>query len=952
MLFSRNTIGVLASVGVVIMLLLTVAGSTSLAQQSSKDAIKEKSTRTLKPAGIEDRAAGTHTASNIGLFFENRGKLYPRRLTDGPSGEFPINSGRHYIYRVNPIVGVAADPANNLPVNVIQGRYTQNEEWEAAAGYHHPTSAKIAFSDNPSSWPLDGWPVKYANGNPVILSDQDSYAVYNDSGNTVKNLGIEVAQTGYAFGISFAKDLLFFKYDITNNGPHDVDSVYFALYSDIDVGNVSGGDPEYGDDRFEYISEDNFVYFYDADGNSDEWGGATGYFGVSMLSTPEINGNEAGITSLHWNQYYDDIDDDSLQFTILSSNQTYMPDNYSLGKYFHPGANGTIHIDDPGTVPTAGEDLVVTLSSGPFSLDRGDTLSFVTVFVAGIDEGDLLTNMTAAKTVYEFNFELAKPPATPTLSAVAGDNAVTLFWDDVAEQSLDNFTGEYDFEGYRIYKSLDQGTTWDQIDRNINRNVGADPVPMVDFDLENGIGEDIGVRYSFTDTTVTNGFEYWYCVTSYDRGSGDIESLESPIGNTLDAINTVSATPKSAAIGRTPVSAGTVEHTGVGNSNYVLAVNPVDRESLEFNTYSMDFGYTVRKKIGDLVTETLVSIDDSAETLPYHYGLKFLPTGNYLIINEITNDTLTRADGRPYITGIDFPFIPGLKFRFEEPDSGAAPEAGDYIAINFATTVVTAAGDTVVQNRPLTIGKESATEDGVLFTLQAPDIVHNVVEPGSGDLAIGFEPIHESNILDTTYVALVHANGVDSAGTGYISLGLYYHTGSGVTAIDTVDTLYSGHTFTLPGIQGTVEFDSEQPPAINTTYTFTTVKPVLPNLLDRYRFSIQGAMVERSAIKTSLDEIKVVPNPYIVGSLWEPEFGELRQEPIRQLQFINLPPECTIHIFTVAGDKVKVIRHHSASGTATWDLRAAGGREIATGVYLFVVKANGFEHLGRFAVIK
>ena len=77
--------------------------------------------------GIEDRAAGIHNASNIGLFFENRGKLYPRRITQGPSGEFPINSTKHYIYRINQYVGI--------PGNVIQARYTTNEEWEAAFGY-------------------------------------------------------------------------------------------------------------------------------------------------------------------------------------------------------------------------------------------------------------------------------------------------------------------------------------------------------------------------------------------------------------------------------------------------------------------------------------------------------------------------------------------------------------------------------------------------------------------------------------------------------------------------------------------------------------------------------------------------------------------------------------------------------------------------------------------------
>ena len=40
--------------------------------------------------GIDDRAGGVHNSGNVGLFFENRGKLYPRFLSWGPSGEFPI----------------------------------------------------------------------------------------------------------------------------------------------------------------------------------------------------------------------------------------------------------------------------------------------------------------------------------------------------------------------------------------------------------------------------------------------------------------------------------------------------------------------------------------------------------------------------------------------------------------------------------------------------------------------------------------------------------------------------------------------------------------------------------------------------------------------------------------------------------------------------------------------
>jgi len=78
----------------------------------------------------------------------------------------------------------------------------------------------------------------------------------------------------------------------------------------------------------------------------------------------------------------------------------------------------------------------------------------------------------------------------------------------------------------------------------------------------------------------------------------------------------------------------------------------------------------------------------------------------------------------------------------------------------------------------------------------------------------------------------------------------------------------------------------------------------------------------------------------------------LRKEPLRQIQFINLPNECTIYIFSVAADKVKTIYHNSNNGTEIWDLRAEGGREIAPGIYIYVVKASGVEYKSKFAIIK
>ena len=119
-------------------------------------------------------------------------------------------------------------------------------------------------------------------------------------------------------------------------------------------------------------------------------------------------------------------------------------------------------------------------------------------------------------------------------------------------------------------------------------------------------------------------------------------------------------------------------------------------------------------------------------------------------------------------------------------------------------------------------------------------------------------------------------------------------------------------------------------------------------------FSLATIPVQlRSDISGSeLNDIKVVPNPYLVGSLYEREYGVLRREPIRQLKFNHLPARCTITIFTLAGDKIKVITHDGTTGTETWDMRTDGNRVIAAGMYVFLVKTDTAEKLGRFAVIK
>lgn len=912
--------------------LLTVC-QAGFAQKDLKWKEKDTAPSTLsKTGGLLDRAAGTHNASNIGLFFENRGKLYPRRISDGPSGEYPINSGKHYIYRINPMVGI--------PGSVVQGRFTTNEEWEAVGGYHNPDGVKIAFSDNPATWhPTRGWPVKDSAGNPIIKSDQDSYCVYNDANNNRGALGIQIAQTGYAYGVKFAQNILFYKFEITNTSGRQYDSVYFNMYNDIDIGNASGGDPEYADDFIGFDKARNFVYFYD-DGYTSEWSdNKTGYFGTLFLKTPKVNGLELGLTDMHYNLYDDDKDIDTVWFGVFSSSRGLF--NSGIGnKFFHLGSNTSLHFDDPATIPSTGMDLVCNMSSGPYTLGPTDTLVFYTAIVAGENLADITATADQAKRIMQFDFEISKPPAIPKLTGSAGNQRVTLYWDDRSESSKDSYSGQYDFEGYRLYKSVDRGITWTTI---------------AEYDIVDLIGIDRGLQYAYVDSGVTNGIEYWYTLTAFDRGDASIASLESPRGKVAGAQNLAIVIPRSNAIGRNPVGVDAVRSIGRGVSNYVLDVHPTDNDALANNQYDVGFSFVQRTESGTLKTRARLVVFDSTRVLPHSYGFRFDSPTSVNVVN-LTTGADVGGNPKSYFSGLAYTIQTGiLRIILEDPNTGAAPEflpkAGDYLTVNFGLFCAKNGTDTVIALKPLTFEKTQSTTDGVVLTLRPPAMIQNVSKIAGSDIVdMTFSVARSDSIRNNRYLVSTTGRGTNAAtGKPFISLSVRDSTS---TIIMTVDTLYSPGSFEFRGVGTRVEFSPTNPPAAGNTYAIQTIVPAPPSLLDRYRFGIAPSTTNRTAVAEQLHTIRVVPNPYIVSSLYEPEFGELRREPLRQIQFTNLPTPCTISVFTVDATLVKTIYHSDPNGTAAWDLRADGGREIAAGVYLYVVKSDADEFLGRFAVIK
>ena len=152
-------------------------------------------------------------------------------------------------------------------------------------------------------------------------------------------------------------------------------------------------------------------------------------------------------------------------------------------------------------------------------------------------------------------FSYFSAPESPTIYAVASHGQVLVSWDASSEAAYDSLTGYSDFEGYKLYRSIDGGETWGGEDDKLydfnGEFVGWVPYAQFDFDMSedyshciydhNGdcdsentrrsfvagldpylprfsLGGDTGLEYSYIDSNVIDGVEYTYTVTAYDMG--------------------------------------------------------------------------------------------------------------------------------------------------------------------------------------------------------------------------------------------------------------------------------------------------------------------------------------------------------------------------------------------------------------------------------------------------
>lgn len=653
--------------------------------------------------------------------------------------------------------------------------------------------------------------------------------------------------------------------------------------------------------------------------------------------------------------------------------------------------------DDPPTEPG---DYVFLYGSGSFPLRAGETKRFSIALLVGESNEDLRTNAETVQQILEVGYRFARPPNKPTLSAVPGDKKVTLYWDNAAELSVDPLSRENDFEGYAIYRSTDNEFSDQQTITDINGTsflfspltntagveakfdlenglTGPSPIPYARRGVAYDLGDDTGLFHTYVDSNnVINGQTYYYSVVAYDRGwdgSNDEAFLNGiPPSETSKTItfnpvtdeyifdiNTASVVPSPKVAGYVPPSFndGTnevqrVSGKGTGPIQVAivdeLAVPEGGRYTLQFASVNEQLVYSVTdqqpKSVSFVATAGKTNSLGVKNIIPSTFQLS---TASGAALEEDTDYALNADGGSVLVIGNDAAELVAT-FRYQpvkESPYFANEEANpvfdglhlfvqdDALGIDTLETGWSQGGQNIPFNVRVATSGPGRIGQPNDYEIRFAD--GEVSRSFVTDLPLPFEIVNltQSNEVLTAFVPDINRDGE-------------WNIDEQVIILEMID----GEQVA----SWQVDFeDIGAMPAAGDVFYIRTTKPFTAS--DAFEINTTAAVTDPARVKEELRDIYVVPNPYVASAIFEPTNPVSRAERgDRRLYFANVPQNCTIRIYTLAGELVDTIEHNGplSDGKAFWDLRTKDNMNIAYGLYLFQVESDEGTFIGKFAVIK
>ena len=908
------------------------------------------------------------------------------------------------------------------------------------------------------------WPGALRQGSSN--SDLESFFVVDDRNNKEfdyfpfsadsarRGLGIEIECRYYQWANPLAEDIIFLIYKVTNKSSKDLEEVTFGMWGDPHV----GGPSNWQDDLSYFDRDLNMVYCWDADNVSDVVGNVPGYFGYKFLESPgqpydNIDNDNDGMVDESqdngidedgdWNVEKHDVGIDGVPNTGDEGEDDGVPtpgDPFDLRLPGEPNIDWT-DLDESDMVGLTGfasppftsqnrisndqfifenyltagvfdtansvqaGDYIFIYSSGPINLPAGEARRFSIALIVGQDYDDLTLNAITAQDIYKKNYQFAKPPEKPNVTAVPGDEKVTLYWDDIAEYSFDPITETYDFEGYVIYRSTDPSFLDQQTitDANGSRFL-FEPLKTVDgasakFDLINdyfglssieftgrgvkyNLGENSGLRHVFVDSNnVVNGQTYYYAVVSYDHGDAELVVAPAECSKTITVnpetnevlldVNTIAIVPKAPTAGYVASSINDpgVEHIG-GKGTGDVVVDIIDNTVLEdensfqviFSNEGNQLNYSLldQKELSDTITVRMGQYSKLSHK-NVDSNLFSVSSFNGYLYSEGTDFDLLDTDGQIYVREggsmtegqtivVSYRYFPirnSVKLAAEE---------GNPI---FDGMTITVQNDALELDNDLISWNEYSANNWTWWVKPFNNLPNNMYPADyeirwfSSLVSSNFRPGHEH--VKANFEIWETTRGFPEKQLPFVILETIttdslWNPGERIIILQ--DSAISAASWELTFYEPSAGSDNV-PPIEGDVFSIYTNRPFADDI---FTFSTTASTESNQVEKENMDNIYVVPNPYVVSSNIESlDLQNPRDRGPRRVYFANLPAMCTIKIYTMAGDLVRTLKHEGSieNGIETWDLTTSDNFPVSFGVYIFHVESeNGNESVGRFALIK
>jgi hypothetical protein len=552
-------------------------------------------------------------------------------------------------------------------------------------------------------------------------------------------------------------------------------------------------------------------------------------------------------------------------------------------------------------------------ASGPFTLRRRADRALQPGAGVRRRPEELRATRTVQQ-IYNANYRFAVPPPMPTVTAEEGDGYVRLSWDDVAERGADPVTGEFDFEGYRIYRSTDPEFRDPKV---ITTGTGSGPIgngrphrPVRSRQRPSRFHRADRRRRGLLPRHRLRPHAHLDRLLRDQRSDLLLRGVRLrpwirpvrllPLENAI----TVSRTPRGARSSRRTSSRCGPIRAEVVNSNLVP----------EGHVFKIDFAAAAPES---LAATTYALLDSTTGEVLFESGRDLRGAG----VGPVGAGLLPIVD-TPHQVSVDTENT-GL-------DAGSPTDAN--IVVEYTGTL------------PLNLRRPGFPDD---ITVTFSDVVLDTSLAGPG----GFVAV------PSKFRVIAHGTDRDR------QLDFRFRDRDGDGTLSRSDELIDIFTYapdapTTPRTTWRLQLaantpDPSRPPSAGDVFRLRLIRPFDTN--DAFVFNTLAARIDPNSPDARAEfQPYVVPNPYVGSASFEPERFAVSGRGERRVEFRGLPARCTVRIYNVRGELVQTLDHDSPSdGYVAWDLRTRDNLDLAPGLYVFHVDGGSLgTAVGKFAIVK